>query len=206
MSKNKFPFLNGIINLRNEAKLILHNTLLQTSAKEEALLTAFLAEEYQNESLEYPHTPPDFHPAAALWAAKITYTIAQLLLFRETPEEELPNILPPFVGPTTPATILSADLCLRFVPQIIGEAKAIDPGDPLLPLVEELLKKWHYSAIDFDLEEEQLSFDFLADSDCLQQLYVDRILTLKNKKRAERAAVKSLLLASLGNHSQIFWH
>lgn len=185
------PLLLTIQHLRLHEELLLHGLLAPALEKDTAELSSFLAEEYATESINYPHTPPPFDPEAALWAAKILYTAAQLLLNRQHEAGDLPKLLPPYPQALTEGAILSADLSLRFLPPIIDQLQRIDPEDPLIPLLENLLLPWHYSGIGHPLPIEKLNFEPLSGMFCLRQLYIDRVIELKNRALAEHIALNT---------------
>jgi hypothetical protein len=49
--------------------------------------------------------------------------------------------------PATPSHHLSADLTLRYVPQIVRRARGLDSTDPLIELLENVLCSWPLSGI-----------------------------------------------------------
>lgn len=82
---------------------------------------------------------PVFDEAAARWGAAMLFRAAWFYLHRDAPEQELLHLLsvPPPVPPG-PAAILSADVSLRWLPDIHRMALALAPGDPLLALLQNL--------------------------------------------------------------------
>lgn len=190
------PLLLTIQHLRHQEEILLHGLLGPALKEDTKELAAFLAGEYAAESLNYPHTPPPFDPEAALWGAKTLYTAAQLLLNRQHEEEELPALLPPFSQSIAEGAILSADLTLRFLPAIIAQLHRIDPDDALIPILEEILITWHYSGIGHALPIEKLNFEPLSGMFCLRQLYIDRVIEMKNQALAEHIALREGVKAS----------
>ena len=191
------PLLFTIQHLRRQEEILLHG-LLEPALKEDTKeLAAFLADEYAAESFGYPHTPPLFDAAAALWGAKTLYTAAQLLLNRQHGEADLPALLSPFSDPLTESAILSADLSLRFLPPIIAQLQRIDPDDALIPILENILITWHYSGIGHSLPIEKLNFEPLSGMFCLRQLYIDRVIELKNQALAAHKALSESVKTSL---------
>ncbi|WP_052599572.1 hypothetical protein [Aureispira sp. CCB-QB1] len=197
-------FLKMLLNLRQE-EVMLYGNLLSVQDSEVEDVIYFLETEYQEESISYPHETPDFHPQAALWAAKTVYFASQLILYRENQPKELVSLFPSFEGVITPSAILSADLCLRFIPSIITKLKIIDAEDPLVDILENIISIWHYSAIGYSIEYTNINFSTIPQSPCLYQLYIDRIIERKVHSLAELAIFKAGIQASLGWHSQLFW-
>lgn len=198
-------FLDTIYYLRNEEALLLHSRLAPGSAEEEALVGDFLDLEYANECLDYPGTAPDYDKAAALWGARTLYVAAQLLLYREHRNDELPALLPPYQGPLTPGAVLSADLCLRFLPDVLQQVKQIDVNDSLAVLLEKHLVQWHYSGVGYPLDEGQLNMHMVSSNVCLQLLYVNRIIHRKHRKLALLPVLQPLVKAAMGHYSSDFW-
>lgn len=205
MDKTKSSFLDTIYHLRTIEQIILSDKLLTISKQEENDTISFLETEYERETLEYPGVAPKFNSDAAIWAAKTVYLAAQLLLYREHKITELALLLPDFNGTEDASAILSADLCLRFLPQIIAEMKKIDPDDIIIPILEKQLFQFHYSAIGFEIEMEKINFDIAASDDCLQQLYIDRIVHRKAIKFTESDFIKKQLEIGFGDYQKIFW-
>ena len=196
------------------------------TAKEEKTVADLLRGEYIKEVLNFPGAAPSFEPDAAVWAARIVFNASQLLLFREKDAQDIVELLSPYSGPMTPAAILSADLCLRCLPDVIVKAREINPDDPLIGLLEDLLQVWHYSGIGyFRLPEgggepagaedsvgiDSMSgggeFDFspiLAD-DCLRLLYIDRVIERRVTALANLPELRPGILAVMGDHGTSFW-
>lgn len=195
------PCFDTIQHLRSEEEIILFNRISQIAPAEEALLLEFLETEYQNECLDYPFTPPQFQPAAAIWAARTLYFSAQLLLYRENKEQELPILLPAFTGEINPSAILSADLCLRFLPDIVRQSKDIDIEDRLNHLLETILYDFHYSGIGLLAPTDTMQWN---DDPCLSQLYLNRVVQRRAAKLAEWPPVKAGLLLNMGNFATDF--
>lgn len=199
-------FYNTIYQLRSNEEIVLYDRMLNFSEDDEELVNSFLGIEFDGEKDNYPYTPPEFDAKAALWSAKIVYTTSQLMLYREHKIEELNELLPEFEGDLSPSAILSADLCLRFLPQILNETKYIDPDDELISLAEKFLKYWHYSSIGYQIVVGDLDFDVIASNKCLQQMYIDRIITKKDAKRAAFSFTNEKILETMGDYAYEFWN
>lgn len=198
-------FLDTIYHLRNEEAMLLHSRLVPGSEEEEALVADFLELEYRNECLDYPGTSPEYDGAAAIWGARTVYVASQLLLYRENRSDELPLLLPAYGGNRTAGAILSADICLRFLPDILQQAKLIDPDDSLAILLENHLLSWHYSGIGYPLPAEQLNMALVLNNATLQQLYVNRVIARKRRQLALLPALQPLVMAAMGNFANHFW-
>ncbi|MCE2995414.1 MAG: hypothetical protein ACK5RG_20685 [Cyclobacteriaceae bacterium] len=194
-----------IKSLRESEEVILYYKNITFSPDEDQMVVDFLKSQYEEEKMDYPDSPPEYDEVAALWAAKTVYVAAQLILFRQDKEETLNNLFLPIHIPTTPGSILSADLCLRFLPEMIKNLKAIDSEDLLIDLLEERLKKWHYSSVNYPLRIEELDFTEVYANACLQHLYCDRIIRYKNLPLALIPFFKSKVQAQMGLYGKEFW-
>ena len=205
MDKTKTSFLDTIYHLRTIEQIILYDKLITISKEEETDTVSFLETEYEREILDYPGIAPMFNATAGLWASKTVYFAAQLLLYREHKISDLVVLLPDYNGKKDASAILSADLCLRFLPQIIAEMKRIDPDDLVIPILEKHLFQFHYSAVGFEIDLKKIDFEILAANDCLQQLYIDRIVQRKAIKFTESDFIKKQLEIGFGDYKKIFW-
>ncbi len=198
-------FLQMIKGLREREEILLFENSPVSEQGEESEVIDFLRDAYIQESLAWPHVIPEFSAAAALWAAQTVYSVAQLILYREDEREDLEKLLPDFEGEFNTSAMLSADLCLRFMPDALFQLKMIDPQDELIDLLEKKAHTWHYSHVRYPLETEGLSFDGIVSNPCMHQLYVDRIIENKTLRLAGHPACSDLVRASLGMHGEVFW-
>lgn len=198
-------FLQSIQALRQQEEILLYEHALTFSEHDIQEVVDFLALEYARESIEYPHTPPDFDPLAAEWAAKTVYFSTQLLLFRESSVEDIASAVPKFSQPITPAAIVSADLCLRFIPFIIRQLSLIDSQDGLIPILVPLLHTWHYSGITYPLDTTLLNFDTILLNPSLHQLYINRVISATNIKLALHPVCRQWIDANLSIFAEDFW-
>jgi hypothetical protein len=202
---NKRAFLDTIYHLRTEEQIILYDKLIEIPKKDEADAILFLESEYEKEALHYPYAAPQFNAKAALWAAKTVYFAAQLFLYREHKIEELKTILPKYEGTMNASAMLSADICLRFLPQINDELRIVDADDPVVGIFSDYLLQFHYSAIGFDVKRDEINATTIFSDDCLQQLYLDRIVERKDILLAGIPEIKAALLNGFGDYQKVFW-
>ncbi|MEO0897674.1 MAG: hypothetical protein AAFY71_14815 [Bacteroidota bacterium] len=198
-------FYDMIKALRTEGALVLYQNLPGIQQEEKDKVVEFLRSEYEREKLNYPFEAPPFDEAAALWGAELVYLTAQLILFRENKGSDLGKILPKDHQQADASSILSVDLCLRFLPTLVNELKNIDPDDELLDILEQLLLKWHYSAISYSQNWKETNLSVVLSNNCLRQLYVDRIIKHKNILLAEKEELFPWVKAALGMYAKQFW-
>jgi hypothetical protein len=198
-------FLNMVQHLRQHEEVMLFNNILEINESDAAETVAYLQEQYRKESLEYPHSAPAFDAAAALWAAKTMNMAAQLLLYRENKPENLDCLFPAFDRETDNGAVLSADLCLRFLPDTLRELKIIDSLDPLILILENMLAQWHYSGIHYPLDLSKTNLENGLADPCMRQLYIDRIIHYKNISLAQHALFRKHIGAALGLYAPNYW-
>lgn len=206
MSLEPSPYLKALTHLRVYEEIMLFGNLSLISEEDEAQVGSFLKSEFEDEQLSYPHEAPEFDKHAALWGARVVYIAAQLLLYRQNKAQDLPALFPDFAGEINPSAILSADLSLRFLPDILMQLRVIDPEDALIGILENLLHKWHYSAISYKLDYEDLSFDSLEQTKCLMQLYLNRIVEKRNLTLAHHPFFAPRIASDLGLFASQLWN
>lgn len=204
MENKKLPFLETIYHLRTIEQIILYDKVIKVSAQEEKETMALLQDEYDREKFDYPFEAPIFEEKASLWASKIVYFAAQFLLNRENTNKDLNEFLPNYNGQITASTHLSADLCLRFLPQVVQEFKRIDADDVIIPILENHLKMFHYSAIGFENSFENIYFK-LFENDCFKQLYLNRITDRKDIELSKIPKINVMLQRNFGDYQKVFW-
>lgn len=203
--EKKLPFLETIYHLRTIEQIILYDKLMEVTKQEEKETIAFLNDEYEKERLNYPFEAPVFNEASALWASKIVYFSAQFLLNRQNTDKDLNAFLPDWKAEISASTVLSADLCLRFLPQIVQEFKNIDIDDVIIPILEKHLQTYHYSAIGFENHLEKIDFT-LFKNDCFRQLYLNRITNRKDVALSKIRELNKMLQSNFGAYSKQFWN
>lgn len=192
-------------HLREHEEIMLFRNILNIDEYDGAETISYLQEEYRKESLEYPYTAPLFDPAAALWAAKTMNMAAQLLLYRENKPEDLESLFLAYEKEINSSAMLSADLCLRFLPDTLKEITLIDSMDPIILLLERILSQWHYSGIHYPRDPETPDLQTITSDPCLQQLYLNRIIHYKNLKLALHPLFREKISANLGLFANDYW-
>jgi len=78
-------------------------------------------------------------------------------------------------APDAPAAHLSADLVLRFLPQVHRRARALDPADPLVMILERVLRQWPLSGVLADVLEGPVTPPDFGGHAGLLFLYAERL-------------------------------
>ncbi|WP_342644958.1 hypothetical protein [Mucilaginibacter sp. CSA2-8R] len=192
-------------HLRHEEEVMLFGNVIEISQPEETEVVNYLEAEYERESLDYPYSPPPFSREAALWAAKTIYLAAQLILYRESKVTQVRELLCHYPMEMDASAILSADLCLRFLPDIISQLSVIDPDDGLILHLLELLTAWHYSGVRYPLHPQKINPNEAYADRCLKQLYTDRIIKHTRLPLATHPFFTVSVSASLGMFAADLW-
>lgn len=147
---------------------------------------------------ELAFTPPAFSLPAASWAALRLYRACQFLVFRDLSaaivEDHLATACP---EPCSPSVVYSADLTLRFLPDVISLARGIATGDPLVDALHRLARAWPLSSVGC-LRLEPVDPSPFLDHPCLRRLYVDRILERRDTSRLDHPSVRAAVREALG--------
>ena len=199
------PFLDTIFLLRKEECITLFSSLQKISPQEEADAGDYFETEFEKERLEFLSDQLTYTKEAAVWAAKVLYHSAQLYLIRENTEKNIENFIPGFKGTRDISSILSADLSLRFLPPVIVALNSVDPEDPLIVILEDILTQFHYSGIGYDLNLKNVNWKEELKDNTYRKLYLERIVEKKDYKRAENPFINKLLIAEFGMHKDAFW-
>lgn len=199
-------FLQMIKTLREEEEVVLYSSIPTTTQDEENAITSFLEEEYLMESLIYPGTLPEFNAKAAIWAAKTIYYTAISILYRDKNSEELLQLFPKYDDSIDTSAMLSADLCLRFLPDMIVQLELIDSNDIMVEYLSKLINQWHYSGIrSSKLDIDTLNFDELVINNLMTRIYADRVIKFNKLQLALHPTLAPIIKGILGNHSSAYW-
>jgi len=111
----------------------------------------------------------------AIEAAEVVRQACWALVDREERAEELRRRFRMPQSPTTPAHHLSADLLLRYLPQVLKRARGLDPTDPLVEILGEILRRWPLSGALSDVEEGPLNPVDFGGHPGLLLMYAERV-------------------------------
>ncbi len=136
---------------------------------------AILADAYDTVVMSVAGPRIPFDGRTACEAAELVRQSAWALVQRDDRLADLKRRLKMTGPPRTASQHLSADLMLRYVPQIIKRARGLDPSDPLSDLLGDLLRRWPLSGALSDVEEgPRLALDFGGHPGLLL-LYAERL-------------------------------
>jgi hypothetical protein len=159
---------------------------------------------YAEDKLDMPFLAPDFSPEAAVWAALYLYHTIQFTLLRDQGEDTVKKYLSSFSGTVTPEAIYSADLLLRYLPDLLALAKGLAPDDVLVTCLKITIAQWPFSSVGLPATE-LINEELILTHPSLKYAYIDKIIKHKDKKRASRAQVTALIEEALGGYLPHFW-
>lgn len=159
---------------------------------------------YSEDMLEMPALAPDFHAKAALGAAQYLYNAVQLIINRDLNAEAAENHLACLPEPASPEIIYSADLTLRYLPELFTLAKGLSPLDVVATKLKETAACWPFSSVGVDIGAEY-TLEHIVGHPSLKFAYTDRILAKKDKNRAQHPLIKDLISEMLGAYSAELW-
>ncbi|SIS42680.1 hypothetical protein SAMN05421768_107106 [Chryseobacterium joostei] len=205
MMETKSLFLDTIFLLRKNECITLFSNLQEISLEEETEAGDYFETEFEKERLEFLSDQLVCDKTTAVWASKVLYHSAQLYLIRENTAKDLENLIPRFQGTKNVSSILSADLSLRFLPEVVTALNSVDPEDTLITLLEDILTEFHYSGIGYDLHLKHVNWEEELKDKTYRKLYLERIVDKRDYKLAEIPFINKLLIAEFGMHKDAFW-
>lgn len=205
MMETGFPFLDTLFLLRKEGTLTIFSDIKWISPKEEQDTADYLESEFEKERLEFFSDNISCDRNTAVWAAKVLYHSAQLHLIRENTAKDVNQLIPLYKDTRDISSILSADLSLRFLPQIMYALNDADTEDPVIKILKSILQQFHYSGIGYDLDLANINWEEELKDKTYQKLYLERIVDKKAYSLAEVPYIHQLLTAEFGMYKDVFW-
>jgi hypothetical protein len=114
---------------------------------------AILAGAFQTHGLSVAGPRIAFDPRCASAAAELVRQASWALVNHDERVADLEKRLKMPCSPETPSHHLSADLTLRYLPQIVRRARGLDPSDPLVGILARVLRGWPLSGVLSDMDE-----------------------------------------------------
>ena len=144
------PFDEFLTQLFDEGKV-----LFRTAPRDRPSAPAVpvLAEAFETYSLVVAGPRMTFDPDIALAAAEVVRQASWALVNRDERMADLVKRLKMPVSPLTPSQHLSADLTMRYLPQVLRRARGLDPSDPLVAQLANVLRTWPLSGVLSDVAD-----------------------------------------------------
>jgi hypothetical protein len=147
---------------------------------------------------EIAHAAPPLAPAVALWAAERLFRACQFLVYREVGADDVRaglSVLSP--APASPGTCYSADLVLRYLPDLFSLARGVAREDPLVDGLLALARAWPLSSVGMPDVGDVDASPFMTHPG-LRTLYADRILARDDRARLRDPAVAAAVREAIG--------
>ncbi len=201
MSLSKFT-----ADLLRNGNVLVANEILPFYKDDELLTTELLQQFYKHDMVELPGLAPQFDNEAALWGIKLMYRSVQFIILRSESDEVINAHFNFYEKQLNAGVIYSADLSLRFLPDIFRFAQALAPEDILVKKLKQLASQWPLSSVGVELDNAIiLNENVIVENLSMRTLYVDRIIEHKDYKRLKHLKIKEAVLAVLGNYKDEFW-
>ncbi len=160
---------------------------------------------YTEDVAEMPATAPAYDAEAALWAAQYFCRAVQVTVHRNLDESVVTQLLKPFPNPISAEAIYSADLVLRYLPDLFRLAKGLSPRDIVVQHLTEMAAVWPFSSMGMTCEPLTDSIQTILLQPSLRLAYVDRIIKARDKTRAAHPLIAPLVTEALGAYSEALW-
>jgi hypothetical protein len=136
---------------------------------------AVLAAAFDAHALHVAGPPIAFDSVTAIAAAEFLRQASWALVNRDERATDLKRRLQLPGPPVTPSQHLSADLVLRYLPQVLRRARGLDASDPMLEVLAQVLRSWPLSGALSDVADGPLvPLDFAGHAGLLL-LYAERV-------------------------------
>jgi hypothetical protein len=167
-------FHEFLTQLLNDGKVVFRSTRAPRDPPQPQDI-ALLEDAYRAYRLTVAGPAVPFDPAIGYSAAELIRQSSWALVNHDDRVSQLKGRLKMPIEPVTPAHHLSADLTLRYLPQILNRARVLDPGDALIDLLKGLLRRWPLSGVISDVAEAPLNSLEFAGHPGLLLLYAERL-------------------------------
>jgi hypothetical protein len=158
-----------------EGKVVLRERPM-TQASERAAAVALLKSAYADYRLDVAGPLLSFDETTAFKAAECCHSACWFLVDHQVEETEVEAAVKMPDPTDDPAQHLSADLVLRFLPQIYHRARAIAVDDVLTKSLATICRRWPLSGVHADIEEEPTTPPDFGGHPGLQLLYAERFV------------------------------
>lgn len=189
--------------LHEEGVLLLDVLSPPITAEDRTAALALLQRFYENDLLLMPDGMPAFIADAALWAAETLYQAVHCALLRDLSAEDVLDRIPHYPGVVDPAAIYSADLSLRYLPQVLQLAKGLAPADILVTRLREISSQWPLSLVGQD--DVPANDAILLQHPALRTVYTERIIFAKNYQRLSSPSTRQAIEETMGAYSEHYW-
>jgi hypothetical protein len=174
-----------------------HQATFEPSAAGETLLREAFAQHTQGFLQQLP-----FHAPAAWLGARWLHSCCYLLADRSLSAKAMLQALPPLPTIDSPAAIMSLDVTLRNLPEVMQLVTAADPHDPLLEKIRQLAHCHVLSAPGILIGASLTTTALRAHPD-LWRLYLDRVIEHQDHEKLTCLATHEAIAGILGEHPNL---
>jgi hypothetical protein len=160
--------------LLNEGRVVFRSTKAPSDRPRPQDI-ALLEQAYRANQLSVAGPSIPFDAAVGYSAAELIRQAAWALVSHDERVARLKQRLRMPIEPEAPSHHLSADLTLRYLPQIFNRARALDPTDPFVELLKGLLLRWPLSGVLSDVADAPLTSLTFGGHPGLLLLYAERL-------------------------------
>ena len=171
---DKTPFHEFLIELLKEGKIVFRSAKAPRDPISPRAV-AFLAEAFKIHSAAVAGPPIAFDSEAASTSAEFLRQSSWALVNHDERMADLEKRLNLPGSPRTPSQHLSADLTLRYLPQVLQRARGLNPDDPLVECAANVLRRWPLSGVLSDVVEAPIEHIELGSHPGLLLLYAERL-------------------------------
>jgi hypothetical protein len=136
---------------------------------------AVLAEAFAAERRSIAGPPIAFDPALACAAAEVVRQACWGAVCHDEASDAIRGRLALHGPPRTASQHASADLTLRYLPQVLRRLRAVGPADPLAGFLGDLLRQWPLSGVLSDVRQAPTTPLEFGGHDGLMLLYAERL-------------------------------
>jgi hypothetical protein len=169
------PFHQFLTELLKEGKIVFRSAKAPHDRISQPAV-AFLTEAFKIHSAALAGPPIAFDSETAAAAAEFLRQSSWALVNHDERMADLEKRLNMPGPPRTPSQHLSADLTLRYLPQVLRRARGLNPDDPLVERVANLLRCWPLSGVLSDVFEAPIEPVELGSHPGLLLLYAERLI------------------------------
>jgi len=158
---------------------------------------------HAGEVMDLPGPPLDYHGEAALWGAVRLFHAACMICFRDTGSAEVERLMTPAAMPDAenPAAVFSADLCLRYWPDLHRMARTLSEDDVLVTCMRRMAETFPFSTAGMGLRLD--TAHVVMRHPGLRQMYAERLLERGDADGLSAPGLRDLILSKLGLHRDV---
>lgn len=156
---------------------------------------------YEADSWHFPGLQPGWNPEAGETAASWLAAAALCFSDRTIDSTTVKKLLSLPAPPLTLCDHYSADLVLRYVPELYHLAQSLSPEDPLIFSIRKMADLFPLSAP--GIPGESLPPSEVLNDPALRRLYLDRLIERRDCKRLIKPSISVFLSEVEGDHPEL---